>query len=74
MKSKRNNKGRGKKSERRQTRKKMFAQVSSDTPTLTRVRESDPYAYFKNIDNITHGKTVSAHMKRKARQKQDKSL
>lgn len=74
MKSKRSNTGRGKKSERRQTRKKMLSQVSNDRPTLTRVRESDPYAYFKNIDTITHGKSVSAHMKRKARQKQDKSL
>lgn len=73
MKSRRNT-GRGKKSERTQTRKQMRSQVTGDKRTIRRLRESDPYAYFKNISNIQSGRSVTAHMKRKARRKQDKTL
>tara|TARA_Y100000768_G_C23965127_1_gene677447 strand:+ start:957 stop:1934 length:978 start_codon:yes stop_codon:yes gene_type:complete len=73
MKSRRNT-GRGKKSERKQTRKQMRSQVTGDKRTVRNVRESDPYAYFKNLSNIPSGRSVTAHMKRKARRKQDKAL
>jgi hypothetical protein len=48
MKSRRNT-GRGKKSERTQTRKQMRSQVTGNKRTISRLQESDPYAYFKNI-------------------------